>query len=123
MSDTAIDAIGGNRPLTTEEFARRAHDYTLNPSHNRLKEILDRYNTVEETPPLLGIFNDIPWYQFRESEAHSWAMTLNTDSGKVGTAPNRTRPNAASDCSQCSACIAKPTAPTETHSSWEHERR
>ena len=73
MSETAIDAIGGSRPIETEEFARRAHDYTLNPSRNRLKEVLDRFDTVEKTPPMVGIFNDIPWHQFRESEAHAWA--------------------------------------------------
>jgi hypothetical protein len=73
VSETAIDAIGGERPIVTEEFARRAHDYTLNPSRNRLKEVLDRSDSVEKTPPMLGIFNDIPWYQFRESEAHAWA--------------------------------------------------
>ena len=73
MSETAIDAIGGERPIVTEEFARRAHDYALSPSRNRLKEVLDRSDSVEKTPPMLGIFNDIPWYQFRESEAHAWA--------------------------------------------------
>ncbi len=70
---SAIDAIGGSRPLETEEFARRAHAYAMNPSRNPLKEVLDRAASVEETPPLLGIFNDIPWHQFRENEAHTWA--------------------------------------------------
>lgn|GEM_PF-440758 len=70
---TAIEAIGGNRPLKTEEFARRAHDYTLNPSRNSLKEVMDKADSVATTPPLLGIFNDIPWHQFRENEAHAWA--------------------------------------------------
>jgi 2-keto-3-deoxy-L-rhamnonate aldolase RhmA len=70
---TAVEAIGGNRPLKTEEFARRAHEYTLNPSRNSLKQILDSADSVATTPPLLGIFNDIPWHQFRENEAHAWA--------------------------------------------------
>ena len=28
---------------------------------------------MREIPPLLGIFNDVPWFHFRESEAHAWA--------------------------------------------------
>lgn len=70
---TAIDAIGGSRPLQTEEFARRAHDYTMNPQRNPVKDVQDRFDTVEATPPMLGIFNDVPWYQVREDEVHSWA--------------------------------------------------
>ena len=70
---TALDAIGGHRPLKTEEFARRAHAFAMNPSRNAVKEVLDRFDAVADTPPLLGIFNDIPWYQVREDEAHSWA--------------------------------------------------
>ena len=70
---TAIEAVGGSRPLQVEEFARRAHAYVTHPGRNPLKEVLDRHATVSETPPLLGIFNDIPWHQFRESEAHAWA--------------------------------------------------
>ena len=70
---TAIEVIGGSRPLQIEEYARRAHAYVSNPSRNPLKEVLDSFASVSETPPLLGIFNDIPWHQFRESEAHSWA--------------------------------------------------
>jgi hypothetical protein len=69
----AIEAIGGALPITTEEFARRAYEYTINPCRNPLKDIMDRFATVDETPPFLGIFNDIPWHQFRESEAHAWA--------------------------------------------------
>ena len=70
---TAIEAVGGSRPLEVEEFARRAHAYVTHPGRNPLKEVLDRHASVAETPPLLGIFNDIPWHQFRESEAHAWA--------------------------------------------------
>ena len=69
----AIEAIGGDRPLKAEAFARRAYEYTLQPTRNPLKEILDKAASVEKTPPLLGIFNDIPWHQFRENEAFAWA--------------------------------------------------
>ena len=58
---TAVEAIGGSLPLNTEEFARRAHAYTMKPTRNPLKEVHDKASSVEETPPLLGIFNDIPW--------------------------------------------------------------
>jgi hypothetical protein len=70
---TAIGALGGSLPVPVEELARRAYEYTMRPGRNPLKAIMDRFATVEETPPLLGIFNDIPWYQFRENEAHAWA--------------------------------------------------
>ena len=69
----AIEAIGGDRPLKAEVFARRAYEYTLNPTRNPLKGILDKSESVEKTPPLLGIFNDIPWHQFRDNEAFAWA--------------------------------------------------
>ena len=72
---TAIEAIGGKRPLETEEFARRAHAHALNPRRNPLKEILDAAPSYEQTPPLLGIFNDIGWHKFREDEAHAWAKS------------------------------------------------
>ena len=70
---TAIEALGGNRPLKTEEFARRAHAHALNPRRNPLKVILDAAPGYEQTPPLLGIFNDIAWHKLREDEVHSWA--------------------------------------------------
>ena len=70
---TAIEAIGGARPVKTEEFARRAHAYALDPRRNPLKEVLDRSGSYEKTPPLLGIFNDIAWSKLREDEAHAWA--------------------------------------------------
>jgi hypothetical protein len=70
---TALDAIGGSRPLSTDEFARRAHATVTNPQRNPVKEVLDRYDSVEKTPPLLGIFNDVPWNKLREDEVHSWA--------------------------------------------------
>ncbi len=70
---TAIEAIGGKRPLETEEFARRAHAHALNPRRNPLKEILDAAPGYEQASPLLGIFNDIAWHKLREDEAHAWA--------------------------------------------------
>lgn len=69
----AVDAIGGNRPLQTEAFASRAQAYVMNPQRNALKETLDKFSKVEEAPPLLGIFNDVPWHKVREDEVHSWA--------------------------------------------------
>ena len=69
----AIDALGGQLPLRSEQFAERAYACALNPLRNPLKEIMDQCSSVEETPPVLGIFNDIPWHKFRESEAHAWA--------------------------------------------------
>ena len=69
----ALEAIGGHRPLQTEEFARRAHAFALNPQRNPLKEVLDRCDSIETTPPLLGIFNDVPWHKLRLDEVHSWA--------------------------------------------------
>ncbi len=68
------DAIGGPCPLTTQTFANRAAAYVSNPNRNPLKEILDQAESYNETPPLLGIFNDIPWHKFRESEALVWAQ-------------------------------------------------
>ena len=70
---TAIDAIGGERPLKPEEYAKRAYAYALDPRRNPLKEILDAAESYEKTPPLLGIFNDIAWHKLREDEVHSWA--------------------------------------------------
>lgn len=70
---TAIESIGGHRPVQTEEFARRAHAQVMNPGRNPVKEIMDAAGSVEKTPPMLGIFNDIAWYQQREDEVHSWA--------------------------------------------------
>ena len=70
---TAIEAVGGHLPLLPKEFAHRAHDQAANPNYNPLKVILDAAPSVEATPPLVGIFNDVPWHKFRESEAHAWA--------------------------------------------------
>jgi 2-keto-3-deoxy-L-rhamnonate aldolase RhmA len=61
-------------PLTTDQFAVRAYQATLNPQRNPVKEVMDQSSSVEETPPMLGVFNDIPWSLFRESEAHAWAQ-------------------------------------------------
>jgi 2-keto-3-deoxy-L-rhamnonate aldolase RhmA len=70
---TVLEAIGGKRPLEVDEFAKRAHDYVRNPHRNPLKEIMDRASSFEETPPFLGIFNDIPLNKLREDEVHTWA--------------------------------------------------
>eukprot|EP01012_Entosiphon_sulcatum_P016219 TRINITY_DN21132_c0_g1_i1.p1 TRINITY_DN21132_c0_g1~~TRINITY_DN21132_c0_g1_i1.p1 ORF type:complete len:331 (-),score=31.20 TRINITY_DN21132_c0_g1_i1:39-1010(-) len=67
------DATGGQVPITTEEFAERAKLYVLNPSRNPLKAFFDRFSSVEETPPTLGIFNNVPWHKVREDEIHAWA--------------------------------------------------
>ena len=69
----AIEAIGGSLPVRTEEFAARAHAAALSPLRNPVKAVMDRCRSARDTPPLLGIFNDIPWHKFRESEAHAWA--------------------------------------------------
>lgn len=69
----AVEALGGRLPLTTEQFASRAHAAALNPQRNPVKAILDQCPSVERTPPLLGIFNDISWQKFRDEEAHAWA--------------------------------------------------
>ncbi len=69
----AIEAIGGYRPVETEELARRASAFVLQPTGNPLKAVLDQAASIEKAPPLLGVFNDIPWHRFREDEAHAWA--------------------------------------------------
>lgn len=69
----AIAAIGGSLPLKVEQFAARAYATAMNPLRNPIKEIMDACPSVEKTPPLLGVFNDVPWHKFRESEAHAWA--------------------------------------------------
>lgn len=70
---TSIEAIGGKRPLSAEVLAERAYNYYKNPRRNPLKEILDEAESFEKTPPVLGIFNDIPWHKLREDEVLSWA--------------------------------------------------
>ena len=70
---TALEAIGGQCPLRTDEFAKRAYAYAANPRRNPLKEVLDAAKSFESTPPLLGIFNDVSWHKLREDEVHAWA--------------------------------------------------
>ena len=77
------DSLGGSVPLRTEEFANRAFKYTLNPLRNPVKEIMDQCSSVEDTPPFLGIFNDIPWNKFRENEAHAWAKAASDGSSMM----------------------------------------
>lgn len=69
----SLDAIGGTFPLSVDEFASRGYEAARNPFRNPVKAIMDQCDSVENTPPMLGIFNDIPWHRFRESEAHGWA--------------------------------------------------
>ena len=69
----AIKAIGGERPVSTDELAKRAYEYAKNTRRNPLKEILDAAESYEKTPPLLGIFNDIPRHKLREDEVYAWA--------------------------------------------------
>lgn len=71
--DTALAVVGGEVPVTTAEFARRAYAYVMNPQYNPLKEVMDAHSNVKRIPPMLGIFNDIPWHNLREDEVHSWA--------------------------------------------------
>jgi len=71
----ATDVIGGAWPVSSAEFARRAYLHAANPLRNPLKEVMDNMagGDVRRTPPMLGIFSDIPWHQIRESEVHAWA--------------------------------------------------
>tara|TARA_B110000208_G_C11712675_1_gene409896 strand:- start:6 stop:1010 length:1005 start_codon:yes stop_codon:yes gene_type:complete len=70
----SVDLIGGVWPVATDEFAERAYLAAANPLRNPLKEVMDGYGgEVRTTPPMLGIFSDVPWHQLRESEVHAWA--------------------------------------------------
>jgi len=66
-------AVGGVLPVPTEELAQRAYNYHLNPLRSPLKAVLDAHPSVAETPPLMGIFNDIPAHLMREDEVQAWA--------------------------------------------------
>jgi len=71
---TAIGVCGGMvAPLFVDEVAERAYLYAANPLRNPLKEVLDAFPSVKETPPLFGIFNDIPFHKLREDEIAGWA--------------------------------------------------
>jgi 2-keto-3-deoxy-L-rhamnonate aldolase RhmA len=59
--------------LSAEDYAMRAYNYTLEPRHNPLKRYMEGHASVVETPPMLGIFNDIPWNKIRESDVAAWA--------------------------------------------------
>jgi len=71
----AVDVIGGEWPVSSAEFAVRAYLHAANPLRNPLKEVMDgcAAGDVRKTPPMLGIFSDIPWHQLREGEVHAWA--------------------------------------------------
>ena len=70
---TALGAVGGAIPVPATEFARRAYAHALDPLQNTVKQVMDSSASVQAMPPLLGIFNDIPAHQLRESEVKSWA--------------------------------------------------
>jgi len=72
-SHSALDAVGGAVPIPTTQFAFRASQYVTNPQRNPLKSFFDKFEHISDCPPVLGIFNDIPWHKLREDEVHSWA--------------------------------------------------
>ena len=76
---TALAAIGGSRPATTEEFARRAHAYVMNPSRNPVKEIMDDLG-VEDVPFVggaKGIDRDAGKEEFHRPGARPFALRHN----------------------------------------------
>ena len=73
MMSTAINAIGGSIPVSIEEMASRASLSVLRPQRNPIRDVMTKYDAPKKIPPLLGIFNDIPWHQIRESDVASWA--------------------------------------------------
>jgi len=93
----STELVGGV-PVSTKEFASRASKYVMNPQRNPVKEALDSYDNVLKVPPMLGIFNDIPWHKLREDEAHAWARAgfsfvindgeHNLDEGRYGLEQN-----------------------------------
>eukprot|EP00040_Diaphanoeca_grandis_P004500 m.29105 g.29105 ORF g.29105 m.29105 type:complete len:334 (+) comp16040_c0_seq1:221-1222(+) len=71
---TGLDVVGGKVPLSVEEFGLRAYLQAMNPLYNPLKDVFSAFKgDITKTPPMLGIFSDIPWNQLRESEVHAWA--------------------------------------------------
>jgi 2-keto-3-deoxy-L-rhamnonate aldolase RhmA len=73
IEPSAVGVVGGAVPVSQSEFARRAYAYTLNPRQNTVKQVLDSASSVKATPPMLGIFNDIPCNEMREDEVQCWA--------------------------------------------------
>jgi len=65
---SALASVGGSIPLTAEQFAQRAYKGTLNPLLNPMKAVLDASTSVRDTPPLLGIFIDIPARNLRNDD-------------------------------------------------------
>ena len=57
------------RSITTETLAERAKLAVLDPQRNGVIEAL-----TTSKRPLLGLFNDIPRHQLRESDARAWAL-------------------------------------------------
>ena len=71
---SAIDAIGGSLPVSIEELAERASLSVLRPMRNPVRDVMTSGDgSGSEVPPMLGVFNDIPWHQLRESDIASWA--------------------------------------------------
>eukprot|EP00629_Pelagomonadales_sp_RCC1024_P001324 CAMPEP_0119267268 /NCGR_PEP_ID=MMETSP1329-20130426/5476_1 /TAXON_ID=114041 /ORGANISM="Genus nov. species nov., Strain RCC1024" /LENGTH=306 /DNA_ID=CAMNT_0007267185 /DNA_START=143 /DNA_END=1059 /DNA_ORIENTATION=+ len=54
--------------VSVEELAERARQAVLDPQRNTARLALDAGE------PLLGLFNDVPKHQFRESDARAWAL-------------------------------------------------
>ena len=70
---TALEAVGGSLPVGVHELARRAYAYTLDPLANPVKALMDEFSSVEQMPPMLGVFNDIERSRMREDEVLAWA--------------------------------------------------
>jgi len=73
VGKTALSVVGGTVPLPQHEVARRAYHYALDPMQNPIKQVFDSASSVKTTPPMLGIFNDIPCDKMREDEVLCWA--------------------------------------------------
>lgn len=69
----ALSVVGGEIPVGVHELARRAYAYALDPLRNPVKEVMDASSSIATTPPMLGIFNDIPVHKMREDEVRCWA--------------------------------------------------
>ncbi len=70
---TAKQVLGGNVPVSIEEMASRASEAVLRPQRNPIRDVMMKYEDNDRIPPMLGIFNDIPFFQIRESDVASWA--------------------------------------------------
>ena len=59
--------------LSADDFAQRAYLHALNPRANPAKLHMDRHASVSETPPMLGLFNDIPHAKIRQDDVAALA--------------------------------------------------